>query len=261
MELRGKLGIHLDGVTIERAIAASSEARVLRAWVDAAPDDVAMHARAWHMVEPFSSRPVQMLSTLFAYQGDLEVALRWVRAGLLADPADRSLLINLAYVLVLRKEYVAAAEVLRRLKAMKLPEVEPFTLATEGLMAYQQGAYAAGDLYYATAVAFLNKVRSPELAAYCLLNQALAARDNEHPERDAILARANAALKGNMSPDSAMLLKVRAEPQMDAPAPEEKAGRRLSQWAFDPVSNTLTERTGVTSLGAKGLIVNSGETR
>lgn len=259
IELRGKLGLQLDGVTIERAIAASSEARVLQAWVDAAPDDVAMYAREWHALEPFSSRPVQMLSTLLAYQGDHEVALRWIRAGLLADPADHGLLINLAYVLVLRKDYVAATEALRRLKAMKLPELDPFTLAAEGLMAYQQGAFAAGDQYYGAAVALLDKMRRPEISAYCLLNQALAARDNEHPEREAILAKASAVLKGSMSPDSAMLLKVRTEPQIDGPAPEEQSGRRLSQWVFDPASNTLTERTGVTSVGAKGLIVNLGQ--
>lgn len=258
VELRSKLGLQLGGVTIERAIAASSEARVLQAWVDAAPGDVATYAREWHVVEPFSSRPVQMLSTLCAYQGDHEAALRWIRVGLLADPADQGLLINLAYVQVLGRDYVAAAAVLRRLKAMKLSEVEPFTLATEGLMAYQHGAFAAGDVYYGTAVAMLDRSRRPEVSAYCLLNQALAARENEHPDSEAILAKAKIALRGNMSPDSTMLLKVRTEPQVNAPAVNEKAERRLSQWIFDPAKNTLTERTGVTSVGDKGLILNGG---
>lgn len=255
VELRDQLGLQLDGMTIERAIAASSEARVLQAWIDAAPDDVAVHAHEWHALEPFSSRPVQMLSTLCAYQGDHEVAMRWIRAGLLADPVDQGLLINLAYVLVLRKDYFAAIEVLRRLRAMKLSGLEPFALATEGLMAYQQGAYVAGDLCYGAAVALLERIRRPEVAAYCRLNQALAALDNEHPERVATVARANALLRNKMSPDSAMLLKVRTEPQIDSPARGQRAERRLRQWVFDPVSNTLTERLGVTGVGAKGLIV------
>lgn len=260
VELRSKLGLQLDGIAVERAIAASSEARVLQAWVDAAPDDVATYAREWHVQEPFSSRPVQMLSTLYAYQGEYEVALRWIRAGLLADPADQGLLVNLAYVQVLRRDYVAATEVLRRHKSSREPEFEPFTLATEGLMAYQQGRFAEGDLFYADALAFLDKVKRPEMAAYCLLNQALAARDSQHPDREALLAKANSALNGNVSPDSAMLLKVRTEPRIDASASDETAGRRLSQWVFDPKSNTLTERTGVTSAAAKGLVVENPAT-
>jgi tetratricopeptide (TPR) repeat protein len=257
IELRSKLGLQLDGVAIERAIAASSEARVLQAWVDAAPDDVATYAREWHVQEPFSSRPVQMLSTLYAYQGDHETALRWIRAGLLADPADQGLLINLAYVQVLRRDYVAASEVLRKHRSSKQPDFEPFTLATEGLMAYQLGEFAAGDQFYNAAVAFLDKVKRPEMSAYCLLNQALAAQDSQHPDREALLAKASSALKGNISPDSAMLLKVRTEPLVDASIPDIVPGRRLSQWVFDPKSNTLTERTGVTSVGAKGLVVNN----
>lgn len=255
LELRRKLGLQLDGIAIERAIAACSEAQVLQAWMNAVPAEVVRHAQEWHAQEPFSSRPVQMLSTLFAYQGDHETALRWIRAGLLADPNDQGLLINLAYVQVLSRNYSAAAEVLRRLRSSKQPEFEPFTLATEGLMAYQHGQFSTGDTFYGAAVSFLDKAKRPEISAYCRLNQALAARDNEHPQRDAILAQANAALKGNMSHDSVMLLKARTDPQIDAPAPEERVGRRLSQWVFDPVSNTLTERPGITSVGAKGLVV------
>jgi tetratricopeptide (TPR) repeat protein len=255
VELRSKLGLQLEGVTIERAMAASSEARVLQAWIDAAPDDVATYSREWHVQEPFSSRPVQMLSTLYAFQGDHEMALRWIRAGLLADPDDQGLLINLAYVQVLRRDYVAASEVLRKQKSTKQPEFEPFTLATEGLMAYQLGLFAAGDQFYSGALAVLEKSRRPEVLAYCLLNQALAARDCQHPHREALRAKASTALKGNTSPDSAMLLKVRGEQQTDASATDEMSGRRLSQWVFDPKSNSLVERMGVTSVGAKGLIV------
>lgn len=56
-----------------------------------------------------------------------------------------------------------------------------------------------------------------------------------------------------------MLLKVRSETQIDASAPDERSGRRLSQWAFDPKSNTLTECAGVTSAGAKRLVVDNGK--
>ena len=259
VELRGRLGLQLEGVAIERAIAASSEARVLQAWVDAAPGDVATYAREWHVQEPFSSRPVQMLSTLYAYQGDHEMALRWIRAGLLADPTDQGLLINLAYVQVLRRDYVAAGAVLRKHKSSKQSEFEPFTLATEGLMAYQLGDFSVGDQFYFAALALLEKVKRPEMFAYCLLNQALAARDNQHPDREVLMARAVNALKDNTSPDSSMLLKVRNELQIDATAHDEMPGRRLRQWVFDPKNNTLTERTGVTSVGAKGLVVKGGE--
>jgi hypothetical protein len=74
-----------------------------------------------------------------------------------------------------------------------------------------------------------------------------------------ILEKANTALRSNMSPDSAMLLKVRTEPRIEAVLPQEKAIRRLSQWVFDPVSNTLTARQNITGVSAKGLIVNWGK--
>lgn len=166
VEMRGKLGLELDGLAIERAIAASSEARVLQAWIDTAPDDVTKFAREWHVIEPFSSRPVQIMSTLFAYQGRNDEALLWIHAGLLADPTDQGLLINKAYAHALCKDYDATTDVLRRLKSTKQPEVEPFRLAIEGLMAYQQGAYPAGDRFYADAVNFLDKIKRPEISAY-----------------------------------------------------------------------------------------------
>lgn len=256
-ELRTKLGLHLDGVTIERAIAASSEARVLRAWSDADLGEVSNQAFLWHVQEPFSSRPVQILSTLAAYEGKQEAALRWIRAGLIADPNDQGLLINLAYVLVLNRDYTEATNLIRKLRATKRPEVEPFAVATEGLLAYQHGHFEAGDLRYNAAISFLDKVHMPQIAAYCRLNQAFAACDNSHPGAQALMAKAQDALKTNMSPDSAVLLKARDQLPLEAPTNDEPAGRRLSQWFFDPATNTLTQQSGVTNVGAKAIVVRS----
>lgn len=255
VEFRSRLGLQLEGPTIERAMSASNEARVLQAWYDAAPDDAVTAALEWHRIEPFSSRPVQLLSTLYAYRRELDLAQQWIRVGLLADPVDKSLLINLAYVQVLSQDYPAAKEVIRRLKSMKIAELDPYIFATQGLQAYQLGEFAQGDDLYRAAIAALDKARQPQFSAYCRVNQTLAAIENNHPDRDVILAMTNAALKSNMSYDSAMLIKVRSNLSIEASKMADKPGRRLSQWVFDPKRNTLTNKPGVTPAEAERLII------
>lgn len=255
IEVRNQLGLKLDGVAVQRAIAASSEARVLQAWAETSPDDVITYSRDWHAVEPFSSRPIQMLSTVCSYKGEYKEALHWIRAGLLADPLDSGLLINLAYVHALQKDYSGAADAIRGLRSLGLTQVEPFALATEGLIAYQKGEFTHGDFCYNTAVALFEKGRMHQVAAYCRLHQALAALDSEHTDSAQIIAQANKALRAHMSIDSAMLLKVRTEPRIDAPISTTIDNSRLvSQWVFDAATNTLIERPGITARGAKGLL-------
>jgi hypothetical protein len=188
------------------------------------------------------------------------MAHQWIRVGLLADPQDKSLLVNLAYVQTLRKDYPAAQKVMRRLKSMKIAEMDPYIFAIEGLQAYQEREFTRGDNLYATAIAALDKARQPQFSTYCRVNQSLAAIENNHPQRDTILAKTNAALKNDMSYDSAMLIKVCSEQALDSPHQIEKTGRRLSQWVFNPSNNTLTNMQGVTSPDADGLVIKQTNT-
>lgn len=248
-------GIQIDSAQAVKALSASSEALVLQAWANVAPDHLEKHAQDWHAEEPFSSRPVQLLSTLYAYSGNLELSLRWIRGGLVADPLDRGLLINLAFVQARLGQTTEAQATMKRLRSVHSKYSEPFVKATEGLIAYQQHNFQIGDYLYDLAITLFEKDRQPGLAAYCRLNQVFSALDYKHPNADEIVRKANKALVENISVDSAMLLKVRSIAGIDDVKSEFQERRRLSQWVYDPTANTLTEKSGLTSIGAKPILI------
>ena len=244
-------GLQLEGSIIETALARSSEALLLKAWANLAPDSVEQQAQNWHSEEPFSSRPIQILTTLYAYTGDFEKFMRWIRAGLLTDPNDSGLLINLAYGQARMTQIVEATLTIRKLRSLGSSTAEPFVKATEGLIAYQQGRFETGDELYNAAIALLNSTQTKENAAYGRLNQALSALDYQHPNAAEIVRQANDALRGHATSDSAMLLKIRNTKAIDDVQLEHQELRRLSQWRYDPITNSLIERRGITAVNAK----------
>lgn len=259
-----EFGIALNAPKVERAIAASAEAQMLQSWLGLMPDAVEGHALMWHNEEPFSSRPVQMLTALFAYRGDTKMALNWLKVGLRSDGEDRGLLINLAYVQA-RAGLLDQAR-LTMLKARRLwgHEVEPYLLATEGLVAYNRGRFEEGDQLYGQAIRLFDAPDKERhnISTYCLLNQAIVALEHRHPRAAEIVARTNEAMQKRPSPDAVMLLKVvttaggASTPPVEPQAQQEQPRQRLtSQWIFDPKSNSLTERKGLTAPGAKAILL------
>jgi hypothetical protein len=196
-----------------------------------------------------------LLTTLYAYGDAFEHAKRWIRAGLLSDPNDQGLLINLAFVQA-RMGHVAEAQgTIRRLRALRTVTAEPFLRATEGLLQYQCGQFEGGDRLYEEAVDLLEKSQRAGVAAYCRLNQALFAIEYQHPRASDLVAKANAATIAHPTVDASMLLRVRTDTGLEAPAEQQVALRRTSQWVFDPSTNTLNERLGLTPVGAKPLVI------
>lgn len=254
-----QFGISLTAPNVARVITSSAEAQLLQSWFNLVPDAVEQHALAWHGEEPFSSRPIQMLTALYAYQDQAEKALRWLLAGLRSDGEDRGLLINLAFVQA-RSGWTDQAR-LTMLKARRLHgvTVEPYMCATEGLIAYQQRRFGEGDQHYAKAIEILDAQpgRRLNVSTYCLLNQALVALEYQHPGAAQIVARTNDALRDRPNPDAIMLLKVKASAELpDVPAPTLLSRHRLtSQWVFDAKNNTLTERKGLTAPGASPIVL------
>lgn len=255
IELQQLFGITLEGPKISEALSRSSEALVLQSWVSMKPEGVERHAQAWHAEEPFSSRPIQMLSALYAFRGEHDLAIRWIGAGLLTDSTDRGLLINLAFVQACAGHSEKAAATIRKLRHLYPKNVEPYAKATEGLIEYTQGRYESGDQLYNEAVRLLEQANQPSIAAYCRVNQALAAIDCEHPLAPDIVNKANASLRESPSFDSSMLLRIRTELNLDMGEIVQQEQRRLSQWIFDPISNTLTHKPGVTAVGAKAIVL------
>jgi Flp pilus assembly protein TadD len=255
VERERDFGIQLEGPQIDKALAKSNEALVLQGWAQLTPELVERHAKAWHQEEPFSSRPVQMLTTLYAQSGELDQALRWIRAGLLADAHDGGLLINLAFTQARMGQIPEAVTTLRKLRHLRTTDIEPFIRATEGLIAYQQHSFDAGDTLYDEAVALFEEAQKPGTAAYCRLNQAYSAIEYQHPNKDELVRKANSAFAAHPTLDSAMLLMVRNAPGILDVNLEEEEKRLLRQWVFDPAANTLTEKQGVTRIGASPLLI------
>ncbi|MDP2448015.1 MAG: hypothetical protein Q8M93_07240 [Polaromonas sp.] len=254
VDFENNFGIKLDSPEVLNAISRSSEALVLRAWVEMEPEVVESQSLVWHDQEPFSSRPIQMLSTLLLFRGDSSQAMRWLKAGLLTDPKDRGLLINLAFAQACQSKLSEAGATIRRLRSL-YPDAEPFVRATEGLIEYARGNFDLGDQFYDGAMEIFKKRNTPEVATYCRVNQALMAIERTHPKVMEIVEKANQAIRERPSFDSLMLLKTSMRKELPPVRPLELEQRRLSQWVFDPSANTLTNVPGVTAIGAKAIVV------
>ena len=254
VDLEQYFGIKLDTPQVLNAISRSSEALVLRAWVEMEPEVVEKQSLIWHDEEPFSSRPIQMLSTLYLFKGDHVGAARWLKAGLLTDPKDRGLLINLAFSQACQSQLTEATTTIRKLRSLYL-DVEPFANATEGLIEYARGNFDLGDQFYQQSINIFQKKSAPHTATYCRVNQALMAIERNHPRMLTIIEQANQALVQNPSLDSQMLLTLKTNLDIPVLKHTELEQRRLNQWVFDPSLNTLTNVSGLTAVGAKSLII------
>lgn len=248
-------GIELLTSSITRAINSSAEALLLQAWEAVDLTAIEKHAIAWHSEEPFSSRPIQLLSSLYAYKGAHATALRWIEAGLRTDSQDRGLLINLAFVYADMGSEGPSHTTLKRMRHAYGKDIEPFANATEGLLAYHLGKFADGDNLYNQAVDEFNRQGNPRLGAFCRLNQAFLAVKRNHPAGMDLAKNAIAQVRAHPSLDSRMLLKIQFA-DVEGEIPKESAElRKLSQWTFDIKANTLIETPGVTSKTSKPLII------
>lgn len=255
VEFQYLFGVELITPSITRAIQSSAEALLLRAWNDIDLVGIERNAIAWHSQEPFSSRPIQMLSSLYAYRGSHNAALKWIEAGLRTDILDRGLLINLAFVYANMGNENRTYSTLKRLRQIYGKDIEPFANATEGLLAYQFKRFEDGDNLYSQAVAEFNRRNEPALGAFCRLNQAFLAAERNHPAGSVLAKNAIDEVKAHPSLDSRMLLRIKF-PEQETIIPQENRDlRKLSQWAFDPKTNTLIETHGVTSKSAKSIII------
>ena len=218
------------------------------------PDIVEQQSLHWHDEEPFSSRPIQMLSTLYLFKRDHALANRWMNAGSLTDPKDRGLLINLAFTQACQNLLPDAAATIKKLRHL-YPNVEPFVKATEGLIEYARGNFELGDRLYEESMTIFQRTRTADVATYCRVTQALMAIDRNHPRATEIIEKANKVIVERPSFNSLMLIKTSAMSALEVSKNVVPEQRRLSQWIFDPNTNTLTNRPGITATGAKGLIV------
>lgn len=249
------LGIELSGPVQQQAVMSAHEAQTLLGWNALDQLGAERHALIWHDEEPFSSRPLQFLTTLYAAQRDYASAMMLARRGLVADPTEPSLLSNLAYVSACSGNLDEAEKILTKLLALKLPNYTGVILATAGLMQMKEGFWAQGDEFYEAAMRKFRERREFVQEALCSAYFARSAADTNHPRRDEILRRAQANYSDYPSPDAAIVLShfdISVQPEAQT-----NSSRRLSQWVFDSKTESLIQIHGVTEPGAPALIVRN----
>ncbi|MDQ0612241.1 Flp pilus assembly protein TadD [Variovorax sp. W1I1] len=258
-----QFGIALNSPKIEHAISSSAEAQMLQAWLTSDPAAVENHALDWHNEEPFSSRPIQVLTALFAYKRDTQRALNWLSVGLRSDSEDRGLLLNLAFVQARAGHLEQARQTILKTRRLWRQDAEPYLLATEGVIAYQLQHFDEGDRLYSNAIALCEKLDGQQgnISTDCILNQAIIALELQHPRAAEIVARSNDAMTKKPSREALMLLKIVTSeanaPELPQPALQEESQRQrlTSQWVFNSKTNTLVERKGLTAPGAKAILL------
>lgn len=247
------LGIDLSAPIQRRAVMSAHEAQTLLAWESLDCVNAEHHSLIWHDEEPFSSRPLQFLTTIYAAQRNYSSASMLAKRGLISDPKDPSLLANLAYVTACTGNLADAERVLLKLIALKQEKYNGIALATAGLMEMQQGYWDTGNELYEAAMRMFRHRRELGLEALCCVYFAKSAADTGHPDRDAIFLRAESLYKQHPSPDAAVVLRLlnaNIQPHIQHVSP-----RRLSQWIFDSKTESLIPIHGVTAPGAPPLIV------
>jgi len=242
----GKMGIQLDDSMFASMRARSAEAQMLRAW--GRIDDVASeaHALQWHAEEPFSSRPLQFLTSLQSIQGEYAKASMWVTRGLIADPKDEGLLRNQAFNLAAQGLLEKAELAIKRVRPLLPQPDDPYLTATQGLIEYRRGNHAAAAGLYRDAENAFVKSNQPDLAATCALYHARYAAESGAPDADQLLLEAKAKVERHPTID-AMLMLSKLDPETSSRPNEDNDQRRVIQWVFDAADNTLTRRTRVTN--------------
>jgi Tfp pilus assembly protein PilF len=145
---------------------------------------------AWHLDEPFASRPLVSASYLAAVTGDFLGAAVLARAGLAIEPDNNVLLNNLIFALLSQGKVDEALRYAATAFRQDPGADDPMIFANIGLMAYQCGDSDLGARAYAEAMRRYDKsgrIRHASMArifhAFAVRNQPAALR--EQVQRDA----------------------------------------------------------------------------
>jgi tetratricopeptide (TPR) repeat protein len=252
--LKTEFGVALDGPGLDLAIKNSNEALLLQYWSSGEAYGAEVQARLWYEQEPFSSRPVQLLTLLNIYKADYEAAHRWLKLGLTSDPNADELIINMAYLKVRLGKLDEAQQLL--IKARRLSKKnEPFCKATEGFISFVQKNFTNGDLLYKEAMEEFSKSSNLQMMAYCGLFMALHATECDHPLANEHIALATDLIKKYPSADTNIFLKSRSADNLFYPVDIADGDlRSLQQLIYDERTNVLTIKHGVQSRNTPKLI-------
>lgn len=228
------------GLPIEHALFSSEErayeAHVIEAYRTSDFGRAEGAAMMWHREEPFSSRPLLLLSFLSSCRGDAEVALKWTSLGLRGEPKDAALWGNQAYALAALNRLDEAQYSLDQCSRHDLKTHLPQVLATHGMILLRRGCYEEGTELYNRAILKLDELQKPQQGALC---KAFFAREMSLLElsgREIALQQALEAANESGSVEAKFVLaSIGALPASALEKPEASPVR----WHYDSATNVL----------------------
>ena len=137
------------------------------------------NCRLWLFDQPFSSRPSIQGSFLAGVAlEDYEMSEYFAKQGLLANPSDSTLLNNLAFALINRKDVDQARGALAKIRRTKTSERDKMILdATRGLLEYRTGNVQLGRELYSNAISMAEQVKDSERSTLLALASAFHAME------------------------------------------------------------------------------------
>mgnify|MGYP001446325861 CR=1 FL=1 len=249
------LMLNIDTLTQRRAASRAVEARALLAWQAMDAEAAEAAAFKWHAEEPFSSRPLHVLTALSAVASKYENLVGLARRGLVANPDDAVLMANLAYGLASLDRLPEARSAIQKARSLDPKAVGAQVTATSGLIALKELRFEMADALYGDAIDQFRAAKRDDMVAACYAYYARAACHAGHPRATDILDSAVRSYLEAPSVDAALVLRSIGR-DVKEPKPDENM-RRLSQWIYNERTNTLTLEQKVTNPGAPALRIKS----
>lgn len=131
------------------------------------------NAEKWFMEMPFAKRPVLFgHHTSSFYLEDQETAIKFCKAGLVANPNDPEIINNIAYSYAVIDDIKKAFEYLNKVQISDVKEVSAriCLIATTGLAYYRSGERDRGKSLYMEAITEARRAGNKFLADFALLH-------------------------------------------------------------------------------------------
>lgn len=209
---------------------------------------------SWHAEEPYSSRPLQFLTSFLSSSANYEDAIMLARRGLIADPEDVGLEVNLAYALAATGDLKNAERLAKKAKLSDPLKFAAQATATLGLVAMKRGDFVRADECYMSALETFSKNNDNALYSICQAYYARTAFDCGHERVGEIIDAAVEGYRKTPVPDSAFILKGLGA---DISRESQRADgvKRVIQWEFDAEKAELIKRNVLVDVDAP-IIIN-----
>lgn len=238
----------------EQATRRAAEARMIICWRALDTDGAEREAILWHNEEPFSSRPLQFLSALYAVKGEYHKVVRFARRGLIIHPKDALLTANMSYGLANIGQLDEAERAASRARIGSNSVLDSQVLATRGLVEMKKGNFTLADALYLAAIQEFETNKHPDMVGICYAYYLRSALQLHHPGVEQIIDKAIAAYEAEPSIDAALVLRSCMQ-AVQEPAQTESL-HRLVQWVYDKRTNSLIRKDGVGPLGGEALLLS-----